>query len=182
MIITCFLSVNKSVDELDSIEEHDDLYNEEDDDDSIVDSEDHDSYTKEDESHSEQDDEESSQKTEEKNVIYGNFGWADAMSKVLSVSKPKKKKSVILAKAKKDADVLKSIAAKENPLGFEIAGEVKKEIKLTEEEAAIARKTTRAEKLLKRQRRKEWDLVGRVLPSITQDRERERTLAKIGTR
>lgn len=114
--------------------------------------------------------------------VYGNFGWADAMSKVLNVSKPKKKKSVILAKAKKDADVFKSIAAKSNPLGFEVDGEVKKEIKLSEEEIALKRKEDRAEKLLKRQRRKEWDLAGRIVPSITEDRERERSLAKIGTR
>ena len=102
------------------------------------------------------------------------------MSKVLNSSKPKKKKSVILAKAKKDAD--KPENAVEAPISFEIDNEVKQVVTLSKEELLKQKKEMHTEKLLKRQRRKEWDLVGRVIPSITQDRERERILARIGTR
>lgn len=166
------------MDEMDSAdEEYDDINSGEEAASSI--SEDRDSYTGiDDDENGGSDGEES----ENKDVIYGNFGWADAMSKVLHSSKPKNKKSIILAKAKKDAEVLKKVAAKENPPEFEIAGEVKEEKVLTSEEAALQRKAAHAQKLLRRQRRLEWDLVGRVVPSIVEDRERERTLAKIGTR
>lgn len=117
---------------------------------------------------------------EDQNVVYGNFGWADAMSKVLKSSKPKAKKSIILSKAKKDADILKIISAQEiSSVSFEI-DEVKKE-KIVED-PDVVRRNAHLEKMLRRQRRKEWDLVGRVLPSITDDRERERVLSKIATR
>lgn len=108
------------------------------------------------------------------------FYRADAMSKVLNSSKPKKKKSVILAKAKKDADMTEKHV--DTPISFEIDNEVKKVVTLSKEEVTKQKKEVHAEKMLKRQRRKEWDLVGRVIPSITQDRERERILARIGTR
>merc|ERR1712071_654755 len=119
-----------------------------------------------------------------KKTVYGNFGWADAMSKVLKVSKPKAKSSIILAKAMKDVDIIKAIAAaalnKEEPLTFKIDGEIKQ--KEEKGVAAVKKVESHSEKMLRRQRRKEWDLVGRVLPDITVDRERERVLAKIGTR
>lgn len=112
--------------------------------------------------------------------MYGNFGWADAMSKVLKSSKPKAKKSIILSKAKKDADILKIISAQESSsASFEIDA-VKKETIVGDPD--IVRRNAHLEKMLRRQRRKEWDLVGRVLPSITDDRERERILSKIATR
>ena len=115
----------------------------------------------------------------EKNPVYGNFGWADAMSKVLNVSKPKNRKSVILAKAKKDVDVLKAKAVKEAPLSFQIAGEIKAE---PEPKKEAVKEETLAEKMLRRQKRKEWDLIGRRKPDIVADRERERTLSRIATR
>jgi hypothetical protein len=102
------------------------------------------------------------------------------MSKVLKSSKPKAKKSIILSKAKKDADILKIISAQESSsASFEIDA-VKKETIV--EDPDIVRRNAHLEKMLRRQRRKEWDLVGRVLPSITDDRERERILSKIATR
>merc|ERR550534_3328618 len=72
-------------------------------------------------------DEENDDDSGSKKTVYGNFGWADAMSKVLKVGKPKAKKSIILAKAKTDADVMKTIASatKEEPLSFVIDGEIK---------------------------------------------------------
>ena len=119
-----------------------------------------------------------------KKTVYGNFGWADAMSKVLKVGKPKMKKSIILAKAKKDADIMKTIAEakKEEPLSFKIDGEIKETKPQVTESEDVKKPETHTEKMLRRQRRKEWDLVGRVLPDIAADRERERVLTKIGTR
>ena len=118
----------------------------------------------------------------ERGPVYGNFGWADAMLKVLNASKPKNKKTVILAKAKKDVDVLRSMAAKEQevPLSFQIDGEIKEKIK--SEIAAEKKQETYAERMLRKQKRKEWDLIGRVKPDITIDREREKTLSRIATR
>lgn len=116
-----------------------------------------------------------------KNPVYGNFGWADAMSKVLNTSKPKSKKSVILAKAKLDIDVIKTIEAKE-AVPFEIVGGQTKESQEDSEDAIQKRKAERAERLKRREQRRQWDLIGRLIPSVTEDREKERTLAKIGTR
>lgn len=117
------------------------------------------------------------------NPIYRNFGWADAMSKVLKSSKPKNKKSVILARAKKDVDTLKAAAEreKETPLTFEIDGKAS----TTPEAVAAApavKTETPAERLARRQKRKEWDLIGRKKPDLVQDRDREKTLSKIATR
>jgi len=127
-------------------------------------------------------DEENDDASGSKKTVYGNFGWADAMSKVLKVGKPKAKKSIILAKAKTDADVMKTIASatKEEPLSFVIDGEIKETKPEVKEE--VKKTETHSEKMQRRQQRKEWDLVGRVLPDYAADRERERVLAKIGTR
>ncbi len=138
-----------------------------------------DSYTREGSSDSETND--VNKNEEDKNVVYGNFGFADALAKVLNSSKPKTKKTLILSKAKKDVDILKKLDAKENNLGFEIEG-VKKEEGATVEDPDVARRKAHLEKMVRRRRRKEWDLVGRVIPSITEDREREKVLAKIATR
>lgn len=162
-------------DQVSSTEEYDDLDSGEE----ASISDDGDSYTQQDNSDVEPD-QDSTEKNEEKHIIYGNFGWADAMSKVLKSSKPKAKKSVILSKAQKDADILKIMAAQDSGLPFEIEGEIKKEN--VDQDPEVARRNDHIEKMLRRRRRKEWDLVGRVLPSITEDREREKVLSKIATR
>ncbi|XP_057370322.1 RRP15-like protein [Daphnia carinata] len=148
-------------------------------------SDDGDSYTKGSNSDSDSDSDSNEKEVasqDEKNVVYGNFGWADAMSKVLKSSKPKTKKSVILSKAKKDADIMKIISAQqEKTLSFEVE-EAKKENVTKNEDPDVVRRSAHLEKMLRRQRRKEWDLIGRVMPSVTEDRERERILSKIATR
>ncbi|KAI9565014.1 hypothetical protein GHT06_008756 [Daphnia sinensis] len=150
---------------LDSGEEYDDLESGQE----ASASDDGDSYTQENNSDSESNEKEAATSQDGKNVVYGNFGWADAMSKVLKSSKPKTKKSVILSKAKKDADIMKIISAQqEKSLSFEVE-EAKNENVTKNEDPDVVR-------------RKEWDLVGRVMPSITEDRERERILSKIATR
>lgn len=98
----------------------------------------------------------------------GNSGWADAMRKILQTKKPKRKKTIVLSKAKRLCDI-KEKEDKESSLDIEkIKEEVKEEIK---EEKDVVKKPQLKEK----------KLGIRVKPSIM-DRERERTLQKIATK
>lgn len=96
----------------------------------------------------------------------GNSGWADAMRKILQTKKPKRKKTIVLSKAKKLCDT-KEKEDKESSL-FDIE-KVKEEVKEIKEEGDVVKKP------------KEKKLGIRVKPSIM-DRERERTLQKIATK
>lgn len=96
----------------------------------------------------------------------GNSGWADAMRKILQTKKPKRKKTIVLSKAKKLCDT-KEKEDKESSL-FDIE-KVKEEVKEIKEEGDVIKKP------------KEKKLGIRVKPSIM-DRERERTLQKIATK
>lgn len=98
----------------------------------------------------------------------GNSGWADAMRKILQTKKPKRKKTIVLSKAKRLCDI-KEKEDKESSLDIEkIKEEVKEEIK---EEKDVVKKSQLKEK----------KLGIRVKPNIM-DRERERTLQKIATK
>ena len=98
----------------------------------------------------------------------GNSGWADAMRKILQTKKPKRKKTIVLSKAKRLCDI-KEKEDKESSLDIEkIKEEVKEEIK---EEKDVVKKPQLKEK----------KLGIRVKPNIM-DRERERTLQKIATK
>jgi len=71
--------------------------------------------------------------SDEKEKPLGNSGWADAMLKVLKTNKPKKKKTLVLSRAKKLNET--SLSLKEEPKnepGFEIDGD-EKETNQTEE-------------------------------------------------
>lgn len=96
----------------------------------------------------------------------GNSGWADAMRKILQTKKPKRKKTIVLSKAKKLCDT-KEKEDKESSL-FDIE-KVKEEVKEIKEKEDVVKKP------------KEKKLGIRVKPSIM-DRERERTLQKIATK
>lgn len=103
----------------------------------------------------------------------GNPGWADAMQKILRTKKPKRKKSVVLSKAKKLCDIKK---VKEENFPIE-TGAVKKEPKV---ETSNDSSTSAIAQTQKRDRRR--DHLGiRVKPNIA-DRERERMLQKIATK
>lgn len=102
----------------------------------------------------------------------GNAGWADSIAKVLSTTKPKTKKSLVLSRAKKiKPDTNITSAATENNFGFEVEGST--EIK--EEKPAP--------ELLdeKVKQRRNVQLALRVKPSW-KDIERERTLRKVATK
>ncbi|XP_046402332.1 RRP15-like protein [Ischnura elegans] len=108
----------------------------------------------------------------EKELSKGNTGWADAMSKILKTNKPKKKRTVVLSRAKKLSDS-KISAEKAKAITFEIDGEIKQEKDTTEKPEE---KPTPA--VLYKVRKKEWESRGRVKP-VYPDPERERSLSKI---
>ncbi|KAG7204049.1 hypothetical protein KM043_001907 [Ampulex compressa] len=106
----------------------------------------------------------------------GNPGWADVMQQILRTKKPKRKKTIVLSKAKKLCDVVNQEKAEE--ISFEIE-KVKEEVK-SEVDSVTDYKIKKTDVRIK-QRRKDVSLGIRVKPSIM-DRERERMLQKIATK
>lgn len=100
----------------------------------------------------------------------GNSGWADAMRKILQTKKPKRKKTIVLSKAKRLCDIKEKEDKESSLLDIE---KIKEEVNSQEikEEKDVVRKPQLKEK----------KLGIRVKPSIM-DRERERTLQKIATK
>lgn len=101
-----------------------------------------------------------------------NEGWADSIAKILKTNKPKKKKTLVLSKAKKLTDPIKKVKTEK----YEIAtldGQIKKEQTVVEE------KITSSERPPKKKRRELPNL--RVKPNIL-EKDRERTLQKIATK
>lgn len=121
-------------------------------------------------------DEEGPPANDNNNKIKANPGWADAMRKVLHTKKPKRKKTIVLSKAKK----LCEIVAKEDKksLPFEIEGTNGQVEKETEKKEQLSEEKSTSDK---KRKRKEMKTGIRVKPSIL-DRERERTLQKIATK
>lgn len=99
-----------------------------------------------------------------------NEGWADSIAKILKTNKPKKKKTLVLSKAKKLTDPVKKVKTEK----YEIAtvdGQIKKEETVVEEKI-----------LVKKQKNKRRELPNlRVKPNIL-EKDRERTLQKIATK
>lgn len=96
-----------------------------------------------------------------------NAGWADVMRKILGTKKPKRKKTIVLSKAKKLCDI-----KQKDDVSFEI--DIKQEIKTELEEISPS-------KSIAKPKRRETSLGIRVKPCIL-DRERERILQKIATK
>lgn len=121
--------------------------------------------------------EESSDDNESNTIAYkteGNPGWADAMQKILQTRKPKRKKTIVLSKAKKLFDVKKK--ENEENVSFEIE-KVKEEVETFKEDVE-----NKDDKLVAQSKERRKNNLGiRVKPSIT-DRERERMLQKIATK
>lgn len=68
-----------------------------------------------------------SENDESDGLQQGNSGWADSIAKILKTNKPKRKRTLVLSKAKKLSDVKKQST---EYVGFEIEGEdgkIKKE-------------------------------------------------------
>ncbi|XP_048504993.1 RRP15-like protein [Athalia rosae] len=105
-----------------------------------------------------------------------NPGWADAMQKILRTKKPKRKKTIVLSKAKRLCDLV-SKQTKDS------ASKVDAESVIEEVSDKLAGNESKTEKEAEHSRRKrrEVDLGIRIKPSVL-DRERERTLQKIATK
>lgn len=105
-----------------------------------------------------------------------NPGWADVMQKILKTNKPKRKKSIVLSKAKKLTDV--KIKEPVENVPFEIEGEdgARRKDPLPKSE-----KDKDEQEVSSKRRKKEVQIGVRVKPSI-HDRERERMLQKIATK
>ncbi|KAL2728538.1 RRP15-like protein [Vespula squamosa] len=104
-------------------------------------------------------------------TMESNPGWADALQKILKTNKPKRKKTIVLSKAKKYSDVVRK---QENPsLETDAATEEREKLESTEGKKNLL--------LTKRNQRQKDNLGIRVKPSIT-DREREKLLQKIATK
>lgn len=100
----------------------------------------------------------------------GNSGWADAMRKILQTKKPKRKKTIVLSKAKRLCDIKEKEDKKSSLLDIEKIKEEVNSQEIKEEKDVV-----------KKPQLKEKKLGIRVKPSIM-DRERERTLQKIATK
>ncbi|XP_076165340.1 RRP15-like protein isoform X2 [Ptiloglossa arizonensis] len=107
--------------------------------------------------------------------IKGNPSWADAMQKILRTKKPKRKKTIVLSKAKKLCDVVKKEKSKN--VSFEIE-KVQEEIKI-EEPKTTENKVQKPLVQLKERRKNNLGI--RIKPNIM-DGERERILQKIATK
>ncbi|PBC30844.1 RRP15-like protein [Apis cerana] len=100
----------------------------------------------------------------------GNSGWADAMRKILQTKKPKRKKTIVLSKAKRLCDIKEKEDKESSLLDIEKIKEEVNSQEIKEEKDVV-----------KKPQLKEKKLGIRVKPSIM-DRERERTLQKIATK
>jgi len=119
---------------------------------------------------------ENSASEDEKPSSNANPGWADVMQKILKTKKPKKKKTIVLSKAKKLTEVKPKEPVENVPFEIETEdGSRKKEPLLKTE------KTEPDDGTPAKRRKKEVQLGIRVKPSI-RDRERERMLQKIATK
>ncbi|XP_015179976.1 PREDICTED: RRP15-like protein, partial [Polistes dominula] len=98
-----------------------------------------------------------------------NPGWADAIQKILKTNKPKRKKTIVLSKAKK----LNEVKKKESlPVETDTVENKEEKSDITDGKENL---------LLKKKPRQKDNLGIRVKPSIL-DRERERLLQKIATK
>ncbi|CAG9132836.1 unnamed protein product [Plutella xylostella] len=108
---------------------------------------------------------------EEGNLVT-NEGWRDSVAKILSSSKPKNKKTLVLSRAKKHSEVVKPEVT-EKP-AFEIIGENKEEKPVVKEDVDAA-----AEPPAKKKKHEKAPI--RVKPNIL-EKDRERLLSKIATK
>lgn len=81
----------------------------------------------------------------EKDKTLQNAGWADAMSKILKMNKPRKRKTLVLSRAKRDNE-LKKPKEEEEKLDFDIDGE-SKDIKPEIKQELISSKSDSIKKL-----------------------------------
>ncbi|XP_046971749.1 RRP15-like protein [Vanessa cardui] len=118
-------------------------------------------------------DENSENNNSDDELILKNEGWADSISKILGSNKPKNKKTLVLSRAKKLADVVKK--EKEEKPAFEIVGE-----QPIEEKPEVKENKVDVEPPPAKKKKCEKSSV-RMKPNIL-EKDRERLLAKIATK
>lgn len=99
-------------------------------------------------SHSIHSDSDEDQIDEESQILL-NEGWADSIAKILKTNKPKKKKSLVLSKAKKLTDPIKKVTTE----SYEIAtsdGQVRKEQTVVEKSTSVEQPKKRVGKPLRK--------------------------------
>lgn len=105
-------------------------------------------------------------------VLMTNEGWADSVAKILGSNKPKNKKTLVLSRAKKHADITK--VEKEEKPAFEVIGEDD-----TDKKPKVIADSTSEEPPLKKVKYDKTSI--RVKPNIL-EKDREKLLSKIATK
>lgn len=118
------------------------------------------------------DGESSDEAEDSKTALVTNEGWADSVAKILGSSKPKNKKTLVLSRAKKHSEIVKTV--KEEKPAFEVIGD-------TEEKKPEVKKEeiTTSEPPAKKVKHDKPSI--RVKPNIL-EKDRERLLNKIATK
>uniref|UniRef100_A0A1B6L4B1 RRP15-like protein n=1 Tax=Graphocephala atropunctata TaxID=36148 RepID=A0A1B6L4B1_9HEMI len=106
-----------------------------------------------------------------------NLAWADAMAKILKTNKPKRRKTIVLSRAKR-ANEVKIEVKEEEKLDFEIDGDGTVDVKKEQTTNPIE---VSEENHTKRLKKKEWASKGHVKPTVL-EKDREKALLKIATR
>ncbi|XP_026743283.1 RRP15-like protein [Trichoplusia ni] len=119
------------------------------------------------------DDSNASGEEESKSVLMTNEGWADSVAKILGSSKPKNKKTLVLSRAKKHADIVKTV--KEEKPAFEIIDEKGEKKPVVKKEEPVETSEPPAKKV------KHEKASIRMKPNIL-EKDRERLLSKIATK
>ncbi|XP_054258224.1 RRP15-like protein [Macrosteles quadrilineatus] len=104
--------------------------------------------------------------------FHENSAWADAMSKILKTNKPKRRKTIVLSRAKR-ANQTK--VSKEENVDFDIENDMKPDV------TGIRLDVVKEENETRKLKKKEWASKGYVKPSVL-EKDREKALAKIATR
>uniref|UniRef100_A0A2A4JB45 RRP15-like protein n=1 Tax=Heliothis virescens TaxID=7102 RepID=A0A2A4JB45_HELVI len=118
------------------------------------------------------DGESSDEADDSKTALVTNEGWADSVAKILGSSKPKNKKTLVLSRAKKHSEIVKTV--KEEKPAFEVIGDTEeKKLEVKKEEI------TASEPPAKKVKHEKPSI--RVKPNIL-EKDRERLLNKIATK
>ncbi|XP_026760543.2 RRP15-like protein [Galleria mellonella] len=114
---------------------------------------------------------ESSDENLQDGTLITNEGWADSVAKILGSTKPKNKKTLVLSRAKKHSQLIKS--TNEEKPAFEIIGDSK------ETEKEVKKDLLPSEPPQKKPKHEKPSI--RVKPNIL-EKDRERLLSKIATK
>ncbi|XP_059053341.1 RRP15-like protein [Achroia grisella] len=129
---------------------------------------DHDSSSTEE---NEEVEDESNEENSQNGTLITNEGWADSITKILGSTKPKNKKTLVLSRAKKHSQLIKS--TNEEKPAFEIIGEG------NETEKEVKKEVLPSEPPEKKLKHEKSSI--RIKPNIL-EKDRERLLSKIATK